>query len=200
MTTKRPCTFDGCNKTAHARGWCGAHYQQWRLRGYLTPKTIGAQVRGLSKKQMFDALADRSPGCWKWRGVITSEGYGSIAEGGVQMYAHRLSYEMHKGPIPAGMVVDHTCHNRACVNPAHLQAVTYGQNNENRSGPPANNTSGVRGVSWDRKRGKWHGYVKARGKMHHVGFFDDIKEAEATVIAKRNEVHTNNLLDRRVAS
>jgi len=63
-------------------------------------------------------------GCWLWRGAWAADGYGRIRSGGVKQPAHRLSYELHVGPIPQGYQVDHLCRIRSCVNPAHLEAVT----------------------------------------------------------------------------
>lgn len=70
--------------------------------------------------------------CWPWVGAMSGK-YGKLflrREYGrtITVYAHRFSYELHKGPIPAGMEVDHICANSACQNPAHLQLVTPGQN------------------------------------------------------------------------
>lgn len=64
--------------------------------------------------------------CWTWPKPMAS-GYGAIRRGGKDegmTYVHRLAYEHFVGPIPDGFQVDHLCRNRACFNPAHLEAVT----------------------------------------------------------------------------
>lgn len=68
-------------------------------------------------------------GCWLWMGTGTKDGYGHFqVKTNVCAKAHRFSYEMHKGPIPAGMQIDHKCKVRCCVNPDHLEAVTFYEN------------------------------------------------------------------------
>jgi hypothetical protein len=63
-------------------------------------------------------------GCWIWLLHTDKEGYGTIWKDGKNYFAHRHYYEMHKGLIPAGLQIDHTCNVRCCVNPYHLDPVT----------------------------------------------------------------------------
>ena len=66
--------------------------------------------------------------CLTWTGAKTTLGYGTIGWQGKKVYAHRLAYETLVGPIPEGLVIDHLCRNRACVNVNHLEPVTQGVN------------------------------------------------------------------------
>lgn len=78
--------------------------------------------------------------CWLWPGKLIN-GYGVIRYGGRKhVRAHRAAYEMLRGPIQEGMVIDHLCRNRRCINPAHMEIVTRGENVLRGIGPAAENT------------------------------------------------------------
>src|SRR5687768_10841545 len=62
--------------------------------------------------------------CWEWQGHVTRNGYGRFRVTDESRLAHRYSYEFFNGELPEGMVVDHLCSNKRCVNPDHLEAVT----------------------------------------------------------------------------
>lgn len=59
-------------------------------------------------------------GCWVWTKYRNRAGYGVITTRGVRWLAHRLSWKVHKGDIPDGMLVCHKCDTPSCVNPSHL--------------------------------------------------------------------------------
>lgn len=67
-------------------------------------------------------------GCWEWQASTRKNGYGQIWFGDTLLSAHRVAYEAHNGPLPAGYVLRHTCDNPRCCNPAHLLAGTQEAN------------------------------------------------------------------------
>lgn len=150
--------------------------------------------------EKFWQKVDKSGDCWLWTASTRGNGYGQATVAlGKQGYAHRFSYEITNGPIPAGFVIDHKCHNILCVKPGHLQAVSQGENQQNQSGAHSNSSTGIRNVSWNRDRRKYQVFVRLNRKSKFYGYFDDPAEAEEVAIAIRNKVFTNNILDRKVA-
>lgn len=114
----------------------------------------------MSYEERFRELVSRRgpDECWPFTGRKHPRGYGAFFAGNRDMPAHRFAYELAHGPVPAGLDVDHTCHNhsdcvggsscehRRCVNPAHLEAV-----------PPVIN----------RRRSHLHGAAKTHCKYGH---------------------------------
>lgn len=84
-----------------------------------------------SPEQRFWLKVQRttSDTCWIWTGAKSKCGYGMMrVHGRVPQYAHRFSYELHNSAILTGMTIDHTCFNRLCVNPSHLEMVSLVEN------------------------------------------------------------------------
>ena len=143
-------------------------------------------------KLAFWSKVDKSGGCWEWTGY-RHDGYGQFHLDGKLTGAHRISYAWLVGTIPEGKRIDHRCLNRSCVRPEHLRLATAKQNAENLS-----KRVGVRGVT-RKSPTRWQARVTHNYRHYHVGFFATPEEAEAAVIAKRNELFTHNDLDRTTA-
>lgn len=71
---------------------------------------------------------DAESGCWIWEGAAQTCGYGLISVNAKFQKAHRIAWELYRGAIPEGMVIDHKCRRRNCVNPDHLEPVTDEEN------------------------------------------------------------------------
>ena len=88
--------------------------------------------------ERFASKVRKTRSCWLWT-AHKVHGYGYIWKDGKMLRAHRLAYELARGPIPAGRTIDHLCRNKACVNPTHLEVVSFRTNTLRGVGPTARN-------------------------------------------------------------
>lgn len=128
---------------AKAQGEQNRHAEA-ELIGRLYPpgRHLGNQHDSLSlAARFFSKIAFGACDCWYWVGARNHLGYGETASG----KAHRVSWELHHGPIPEGMHILHRCDVRCCVNPGHLFLGTHADNMRDMAGKGRGATPDVRG-------------------------------------------------------
>lgn len=96
--------------------------------------------------------------CWEWQALRQSQGYGQIGvrqEGSKWQHvaAHRVSWALYRGPIPAGLHVLHACDNPGCVNPNHLFLGTHQDNMRDKCAKGRHRSEAAR-AAWARSRGR----------------------------------------------
>jgi hypothetical protein len=74
-------------------------------------------------RERFNRYILEGDSCWEWVGVILQSGYGQFSVKGDRYRTHRVAYVIYKGSIPDGFIVHHTCKNKSCVNPKHLECI-----------------------------------------------------------------------------
>lgn len=131
-TLTRTCSAIGCDRDLSAKSFCRMHYKRWNR--------TGSALRTTTEHRFFSHVRPTSEwdACWLWKSTI-SDGYGRFRLDGRDVSAHRWSYEFFRAQIPDGLAVDHLCRSRACVNPWHLEPVTWRENARRGVGIPALN-------------------------------------------------------------
>lgn len=71
--------------------------------------------------------------CWLWPYAVNKDGYGKLRKNKQNYEAHRFMYQTLKGNVSEGLELDHTCKNKLCVNPEHLEPVTHAVNCQRKS-------------------------------------------------------------------
>ena len=127
------CKIDNCGKPVRALGLCGGHYERRRSKGAPTGPSH-------SEKFWSKTVAGYG-GCIIWTGASGSHGYGTVRVAGKYHSAHRWAYGNKMGDIPRGLVIDHLCRVRLCVNPYHMEPVTHRENVLRGTGPTALNAA-----------------------------------------------------------
>jgi len=91
----------------------------------------------------FFRKVDKTGSCWNWLAGKDKDGYGKIKIARKDLRAHRVSWEIHNGIIPGGLLVLHRCDNPSCVNPSHLFLGTALDNNRDRDAKGRNGWSKI---------------------------------------------------------
>lgn len=132
--------------------------------------------------------------CWLWIAGTNRDNYGRFRADSRVYLAHRYAWELLISPIPDKYVIDHDhplwgCGNPLCVNPDHLECVSNQINGQRRRRLAANNTSGIRGVSFDARRGRWVAQTNINGRHVHGGSFTTLDAAAEAAEALRRQLH-----------
>ena len=137
----------------YARERCQTCYGRYRRRLKRSGEFTLVLVHGMPLQRLMSRTEPGPNGCLLYTGTLSKQGYGQISVNGAQTLAHRAIYELTVGPIPDGMFLDHTCHNRdasclggdacqhrRCINVAHLEPVTGAENTRRGKGWAINGT------------------------------------------------------------
>lgn len=123
------CAVDGCARPYYAKHYCRLHWE----RQYATG-TVEASTRSkfVSVEERLRYWSKRVGDCLIWTGYVRSDGYGGMTVNGKYTGAHRVAYEVTRGPIPDGLVVRHKCDTPLCIEPSHLEVGTQADNSRDK--------------------------------------------------------------------
>lgn len=144
--------------------------KQERLKELLTYNKLTGKFTRLNSAPGESNAMDNA-GSMNWNG------YTHIQVDGRCYMAHRLAWIYEIGSIPEGMEIDHINHDKSDNRIENLRLITKENNLKNKS-KYSSNSSGVNGVHWRKDKGKWQAKIRVNKKFIHLGYFNDIADAE----------------------
>jgi hypothetical protein len=134
------------------------------------------------------AAGPRNRWASKRAGAMTVQGYYIISVDNERLRAARLAFLYMTGEWPKEHI-DHINGDTADDRWCNLRQCSIAENMANTKLLRLNNTSGARGVSWNKRLEKWHARVNFQGCLHHCGYFDSFEEAVQARDAKAKQIH-----------
>lgn len=123
-----------------------------------------------------------------FEGTDLGNGYKRTSFKGRTLYLHRIVWFLAHGSDPYPKLIDHIDMDRSNNHPSNLRLCSQSQNKRN-AGPSANNTTGYKGVFWQKSAKKWFVQVRHKGKQHYGGLFDTAEGANRAAITLREKLH-----------
>lgn len=133
----------------------------------------------------FEKYAGRSPSaslCWEWLGSFDTDGYARFGAEGKYHRGSRVSWVIHRGEIPAGLSVLHSCDNRGCCNPDHLFLGTQDDNVKDCRAKGRDRFGRGRGAYFHAPRKEWRMAIKINGKRIHKGPYKTYRSARSAYL------------------
>ena len=186
------CSFAECGRPRHCKGLCQGHYTQARRGQELTPLKVKARAgTPLADRITLRVKHDKATGCILWQGAKNPKGYGTIQDRGRTVDVHKAAYEAAHGEVPDGMMIDHRCYSRNCVNTQHMRVVTRAQNGQNRDDKNVRASTGLRGV-YRTRSGRFQAQARVDGRILNGGTYDTPEEANEAAISLRMRFFTHS--------
>lgn len=182
------CKVEECNHDSLTKGYCSKHYMQTRKYGKILEETIFDKnvieikenyaeiiLKNKQKEEVARALIDiedvEKVKEIKWC-LITNDGY---VKGGIgakeEILLHRFLFKSNNNEL-----IDHINGNKLDNRKCNLRIVDYSKNAMN-SKTPSNNTSGIKGVYWDKRSNKWEAAIQINMKKKSLGYFKNKEDA-----------------------
>lgn len=160
--THYTCSVVNCGRPHSAKGFCSMHWKRMHKNGSTSLLTL---------EDKFWRRADQVGECWLWTGPLNKDGYGQFGlVNGRMLRANRYAYELTNGLIPDGLVTDHLCRVRHCVNPSHMELVDMRENTVRGNTVLEKKDQLPVGVSKATKN-KFRARIWINGRSKHLGYF-----------------------------